>query len=389
MRLAVVTNILAPYRIPLFEELAKRCDDFLVLLLADRHASRDWVAPAVNFATRTLPGIRIGRPGAVDPIHINVGAWRALRSFRPDAVLGGGFTPAHVGAMAYCRAHRKNYLCWGELILGHDSESFAPRRWLRHAMVRLSNGWVASSSASRDAFVHYGAERDRVLVSLMPVCNAKFRSDAALARQSGACARVRARYPGPLIVGAGRLIDIKGWKELLGALARVRQEIPDCTLVIAGDGPQRAEYQELAISLGLRNVFFIGPQTATELAALYAAANLFVFPTLGDPFGAVLVEAIACGALVAASTHAAATGDFVTHGVSGFIIDPRDSQSFAATLIHALRMPDSHRHAMTLAASAQLAADDSVAAAEAMARYTRDVVLGNGAPTLPGALQDS
>jgi glycosyltransferase involved in cell wall biosynthesis len=389
MRLAVVTNILAPYRIPLFEELARRCDDFLVLLLADRHSSRDWVAPSVNFATRTLPGIRISRAGAVDPIHINVGAWRALRSFRPDVVLGGGFTPAHVGAMAYCGAHRKSYLSWGELILGTESEAFAPRRWLRHAMVRLSDGWIASSSASRDAFVHYGAEGNRVLVSLMPVCNAKFRSDAALARQSGECALVRARYPGPLIVSAGRLTDAKGWKELLGAMVQVRNEIPECVLVVAGDGPHRAEYQQLAQSLGLGKVFFIGPQTATEVAALYAAADLFVFPTLGDSFGAVLAEAIACGALAVASTHAAATGDLVTDGVSGFTINPRDHQTFAATLIHALRMPEHAKQEMSAAASSRLAADDSVAAAEAIVSYARGVAFGHGAPTSPHALQDT
>src|SRR5687767_4900312 len=98
MRLAVVTNILAPYRIPLFERLAQRCDDFLVILLATRHANRDCVAPPVSFATRTLPGIQIGSRGNVDPVHLNVGAWRALRQFRPDVVMGGGFTPWHVAA---------------------------------------------------------------------------------------------------------------------------------------------------------------------------------------------------------------------------------------------------------------------------------------------------
>ncbi len=389
MRLAVVTNILAPYRIPLFEELAKRCEDFLVLLLADRHASRDWVAPTTSFATRTLPGIRINMAGAVDPMHVNVGAFGALRSFRPDVVLGGGFTPAHLAALTYCRTHRKDYLSWGELVLGTESEAFAPRRWMRHVMVRLSDGWIASSSASRDAFVHYGADRNRVLVSLMPVCNAKFRSDAALARQSGECALIRARYPGPLIVSVGRLLDSKGWKELLGAMVRVRSEIPECVLVVAGDGPQRAEYQQLAHSLGLSKVFFIGSQTAREVAALYAAADVFVFPTLGDSFGAVLAEAIACGALAVASTHAAATGDLVTDGVSGFTIDPRNLQAFAATLIHALRMPERARLAMTVAASSQLAPDDSVAAADAIVSYARRVAFGHSAPTSPRALQDT
>jgi glycosyltransferase involved in cell wall biosynthesis len=376
MRLAVVTNILAPYRIPLFEEMAKRCDAFLVILLADQHSNREWNAPPVTFATHTLKGVTIGRPGSVDPLHFNVGTLRVLRKFRPDVVLGGGFTPAHVAAMLYCRARDSRYISWGELTLAHESEALALRRWLRHAMVRASAGWIASSSESRDAFVHYGADASRVLISLMPVRNAQFRLEAERARQSGECARIRARHPAPLLVAAGRLVDPKGWRELLGALTRVRRDIPECTLVVAGDGPQRGDYQALAQSLGLDNVFFIGPRTQAELSALYASADLFVFPTLRDTFGAVLVEAMACGVPVVASRYAAATHDLIAHGVSGFTIDPRDRQSFAETLIRALRLPESARTEMIVRASAQFPADDIVAAAEEMVSYSDRVVRG-------------
>lgn len=388
MRLAVVTNILAPYRIPLFTEMARRCDDFLVLLLADRHASRDWVAPAVSFATRTLPGIRISKPGAVDPMHLNVGAYGALRSFRPDVVLGGGFTPAHVGAMTYCRAHRKDYLCWGELILGHESEAFAPRRWLRHAMVRLSNGWIASSSDSRDAFVHYGAMSNDVLVSLMPVRNALFRQNANQARNSGETQQIRERFGTPLLFGAGRLVAQKGWPELLRSLVAVRREIPDCALVIAGVGPDRPAFEALAKSLALDNVHFVGLVDLEKLAALYAAADVFVFPSLQDPFGAVLCEAIACGTLAVASKHAAATRDFLTDENSGFIVEPRDTDAFAATLVRALRLPAESRAAMTTRAAAPLPLDDGATSAEEIVSYARRVALRRGTPEAPRAVRD-
>ena len=374
MRLAVVTNILAPYRIPLFEEMARRCDGFLVTLLADRHANRTWDAPPVSFATRTLPGFTIGRAGSVDPMHVNVGTWSALRKFRPDVVLSGGFAPAHLSALSYCRTFGSRYISWGELTLAHESETLAPRRWLRHAMVRASDGWIASSSETSDAFVHYGADAGRVLVSLMPVRNAQFRLEAERARQSGECARIRAEYPAPLLFAVGRLVDAKGWRDLLGAMMQVRRKIPQCTLVVAGDGPQRDEYQALAQSLGLTNVRFIGPKSPAELAGWYAAADVFVFPTLRDTFGAVLVEAIACGVPVVASRYAAATRDLITDGESGFCIDPRDHQSFADTLTRALCMTELARTDMIARASSQLPADDGVEAAEQMVSYSRRVV---------------
>lgn len=387
MRLAVVTNILAPYRIPLFEEMARRCDAFQVILLAERHANRDWIAPTASFETHTLPGLTIGRGGSVDPVHLNVGTFGALRRFRPDVVLGGGFTFAHLSALTYCRTHGRPYVSWGELTLTHESESLALRRWARHAMVRASGGWIASSSESRDAFVHYGADAARVLVSLMPVRNARFRLDAERARQSGECARIRARHRGPLLFAAGRLVDAKGWPELLGVLVQVQRDVPGCELVIAGDGPQRAAYQAMAQALGLTNVLFIGPRQPEELAAWYAAADVFVFPTLRDTFGAVLVEAIACGAPVVASRYAAATRDLISDGVSGFTIDPRDAGSFAETLSRVLRLPEPARRELAARASSKLPADDGAAAAEDMVNYSRRLALRH-AQSAPRALPD-
>lgn len=359
MRLAVVTNILAPYRIPLFSAIARHCDDFLVLLLASSHANRDWTAKSEAFATRTLSGIQISRPGSVDPIHLNFGAWAALRAFRPDAVMGGGFTPAHVAAMLYCRYHKKEYVPWGELTLTHASESFAPRRWLRRWMMGNSRSFVASSTTTRSAMVHYGADPEDVLVSQMPVGNAKFRDAANLARANSECTQIRRRHGTPLIVSAGRLVDSKGWIHLLRAFKRVNQAIPAATLVIAGDGPQRASYESLAQSLQIRShVHFVGQRTPSELPALFAASDVVAVPTLADTYCAVLPEAIACDTVLVSSIHAAATADLITHGETGFIADPRDEQSFADALALALTLLPDERAALLARARLRAPGDD-------------------------------
>lgn len=372
MRLAVLTNILAPYRVPLFEEIARRCD-LEVILLADRHANRDWTPSAVGFSTRTLPGIRIGRAHTVDPAHLNFGAWGALRKFRPDVVFGGGFTPAHLAAFAYCRAHRRRYVCWGELILRHPSESVALRRWVRHVVVGASDGWIASSSESRDAFVHYGAKPAQVLVSLMPVRNALFRQHAAEARRTGLVQSLRERYGTPMILSVGRLVAEKGWTQLLQALQVVRRDAPEAALVIAGDGPERTELEARVKSLGLERVFLIGSRNVAELSALYAAADVFVFPTLTDTYGAVLAEAIACGTLAVASVHAAATRDLIVPQDTGYAADPLDTDAFAAAISQALRVPEPVRAAMIARAADRLPLDDSVAGANDIVSYARDV----------------
>jgi glycosyltransferase involved in cell wall biosynthesis len=370
MRLAVVTNILAPYRIPLFSAMARHCDDFLVLLLADSHANRDWTAPSVGFATRTLPGLRISRAGAVDPIHLNVGAWAALREFRPDAVLGGGFTPAHVAAMLYCRYHKKEYVPWGELTLTHASESFAPRRWLRRWMIGNSRSFVASSTATRAALVHYGADPANVLVSQMPVGNAMFRAAADAARANGACAQIRLRYGAPLIVSAGRLVDSKGWIHLLKAFHLLGRKFPAATLVIAGEGPQHEHYVSLAqqLQIGSR-VHFVGQRSANELAALCASADVFALSTLSDPYCAVLPEAMACDTVPVSSVHAAATADLITDGENGFVADPRDEPSFAQALTLASSLSPESRAALLSRSHLRAPKDDMESSASSIVEF--------------------
>jgi glycosyltransferase involved in cell wall biosynthesis len=65
------------------------------------------------------------------------------------------------------------------------------------------------------------------------------------------------------------------------------------------------------------------------LPAYYAAADVFVFPTLDDPFGIVLLEAAASGLALVASEHAGATLDLIKDGESGFVFDPHNEHALA------------------------------------------------------------
>ncbi len=97
-----------------------------------------------------------------------------------------------------------------------------------------------------------------------------------------------AGLPRPIFLSVGRLAVEKNLEAFL------RLDLPG-TKVVVGDGPDRARLAGLAP--GAR---FLGTRTGAALAALYAAADVFVFPSLTDTFGIVLLEALACGVPVAA-----------------------------------------------------------------------------------------
>lgn len=93
---------------------------------------------------------------------------------------------------------------------------------------------------------------------------------------------------GPILLNTGRLADQKNQVVLIRALPR----LPGVRLVIAGGGPLQADYQALAEELGVADrLHMLGAVPYADIADLYAAADLFVFPSVHETFGISAVEA--------------------------------------------------------------------------------------------------
>jgi glycosyltransferase involved in cell wall biosynthesis len=93
-------------------------------------------------------------------------------------------------------------------------------------------------------------------------------------------------------------------------------------MVMVGDGPQRA-----ALADAYSDVLFTGMKHGSELAAHYASADLFLFPSLTETFGNVVLEAMASGLPVVAFDQAAAL-EHVANGISGLVIPVADTRGF-------------------------------------------------------------
>lgn len=121
------------------------------------------------------------------------------------------------------------------------------------------------------------------------------RRSAALRRQWGVAEH------DPVVVHVGRLAAEKNLDALVAAHRAMRQVNPRTALVLVGDGPARA-----MLAQRCPDAHFVGLQRGEALAAHYASADLFLFPSLTETFGNVLPEALASGLAVLAFDYAAA-----------------------------------------------------------------------------------
>lgn len=136
--------------------------------------------------------------------------------------------------------------------------------------------------------------------------------------------------PGPHLVCVGRVAVEKNVEAFL------QLDVPGSKIVV-GDGPQRAE---LEAKYG--DAVFVGRKQGAELTAHYQSADLFVFPSLTDTFGNVMLEAMACGVPVAA---------FPVMGPIDVLVDPKagvmdDDLAVAATNALNLKRADARAHAL-------------------------------------------
>jgi glycogen(starch) synthase len=144
--------------------------------------------------------------------------------------------------------------------------------------------------------------------------------DAARARYAGA---------GPLVGFAGRLAYEKGVHHLISALPELRWRHPGLRMVIAGDGPHRADLQAQVINMKLdRAVSFTGVVGDAELPSTMAATDAFVVPSLYEPFGMVALEAAAAGAPLAVA-RTGGLNEIVKPGVTGLTFPAKDTAALA------------------------------------------------------------
>lgn len=260
--------------------------------------------------------------------------------------------------------------------------SFAPKRaggpW------RLGHEAAAAAIRRADALVGLNARDDACVARLLhdparlrPL--RPFTDVAPLRRAADARAAHRAaladaygfdpRTPLLLAVGMMRRRDKLASYRLLGeALSGLDGEA--WRLLVVGDGPARPEVERALAPLGDR-VRYAGERPHDRLAGFHAAADLLVWPAIGEAYGMALVEAQAAGVPVVAG-DAGGVGGIVRHGETGLLAPEGDAGAFAQAVRALLRQPG-ERARLAAAAHAVAGREHSI---EAAARVLDGVVRG-------------
>src|SRR3954462_12363662 len=285
VRVALVTEIPAPFRTPIFNALAARDDvELQVLFLAAQDPRRSYVVRwgELDFAYEVLPGKQVQRGGRW--IVLTRGLVRALRRFDPDVVIVGGWNqPASWEALAWAAREgralkRRPLVAWVESTARDERSGSRPLEALKRALVRACAGFLVPGRASAEYLAGLGAGARPIEIAPNAVDTRVFGADVARTRERREAVRAELGVDGCVVLCVARLAPEKNVELLLEAF---RLLDGDVRLVVVGDGPERAQL-EAAAPAGTR---FTGWLEREDLVRWYAAADVLVSPSRSEQWG--------------------------------------------------------------------------------------------------------
>jgi glycosyltransferase involved in cell wall biosynthesis len=289
------------------------------------------VAPAGN--TQSIPGVRvIGARSVVFPLYPEVrlayptaDVCRALDAFGPDIVhLAGPVTNGH-GGLKYAVSRGVPVISSYHTALPEYARLYGLgfiEEWAWSRLRTIHNTTAATLCPSRKtmADLHTRGFEHLQLWSRGVDC-ALFNPARRLTSMRE---RLGAGEGDLLVVYVGRLAREKKLHRLAAAL----RNLPGVHVALVGGGPERERLEQVFAGLPAT---FVGPLHGAELAAAYASADVFAFPSDTDTFGNVVLEAMACGLPVVAS-NVGGQVDLIDDGGSGLLFAPDDTDQFARQL---------------------------------------------------------
>jgi glycosyltransferase involved in cell wall biosynthesis len=203
-------------------------------------------------------------------------------------------------------------------------------RVVPRSVARASHVLADSESTRRDLIHLLGVPPDRVTV-VYPGVEARFQPE----QDAATLARVRQRYAigdGPFVLGVGTLEPRKNWPALIRAWTRLRQAggLPHRLVIAGGKGWLVEGIFAAAQASPYRNdLLFTGFVDDADLPALYAAADVFAFPSRYEGFGIPVVEALACGTPVVCANNSSLPE---AAGNAALLVAADDDTALAAAL---------------------------------------------------------
>ena len=253
---------------------------------------------------------------------------KILDEFCPEVVVIPGWSdPAALAALDWALNHNARAVVMSEST-AWDEIRRRWKEWVKSRVVRLCSAALVGGTPHAEYARALGMPAECVFQGYDAVDNAHFFDGAQTAREAEPAMRARLALPQKFFLACTRFLPRKNLSLLLRAFATLKERTGAAVwdLVIVGDGPERPQLEREVSALALSgSVRFPGFLQYDELPVYYGLAGAFIHPSISEPWGLVVNEAMAAGLPVLVSKRCGCARDLIDEGRNGYSFDPRDA----------------------------------------------------------------
>jgi len=323
-RVLILQNIISPYKTLLFNALREVLNmDFKILYLAETEGNREWRIDKneIKFAFDVMFK---GKIDNISPIKMAIETCRKLNLYDPKIVIIGGYSYlAYWAAVIWAKKNKRKVIA---IIESHylDKPRIKFKEWVKRLFVSNCDAALVDGSRHRDYVISLGLTPEKIFIKggTGPVDVDFYQREVAKYKdkKTTICDKFDIKTRNFLYIG--RFSPEKNIIFLLSAYKKLKDEGINWGLILVGNGPQREEINEFIRKNNIKDVFMPGFKQKEEIPEYLAISDVFILPSISEPWGLVVNEAMAAGLPVLVSKKCGCYPDLIKEGVNGFSFDP-------------------------------------------------------------------
>lgn len=337
-KVLLMTNMLPPYRIELFNNIAnEKSIDFTVFFLSESEKNRKWNInkERIKFKYKILKGKQIFLPKRDWAIHFNHGVIKNLFKVKPDIIIAQYDELAYWIAFIYAKLFRKKFIIWNGSTLLSSGKTMGMIGNIKKFIFRRTDAFVTYGSKASEYINYFGVSNDKIFTGCNTVDVDYFYNHSLEYRNSDEYNKQRSELNKIVFIYSGQLIERKGIYTMLEAFKKFRKLTEDWNLIIVGDGILR-EYTELYKNENNmeKNILLTGHLQMDDIIKYYSLSDVLILPSHKEVWGLVVNEAMACGNAIICSDKVGASYDIVKEGFNGIIYQDQNADELFNSILY-------------------------------------------------------
>lgn len=333
---------LAPYRVDLFNNLAKKFTAIFYFYYPDQAYHSFESGYLQSKCSFEINYIKSGF--TLKKRFFAFGIWKILKKEKPEIVLCCEFNQVTILTLIYYYLSAKKFrmytFCDDSMEIAKKRKGF--RLLLRRFIAKRIDGVIFPSSIVGDWYNNNVSSKIKAFE--LPIIHDDFNFRNQLNKSIIESNRLIEKFKlngVKIILFVGRLAEVKNVSMLLKSCGRIKSK--DWKLVVIGEGPLELELKNEGNMLNVsKNILFLGQRQGIGLYAWFNISQIFVLPSIYEPFGAVVNEALLGGCKVLCSKVAGAST--LINEKNGILFDPTNAKEFEEKLDQLLKSIDGNPH---------------------------------------------